>query len=147
MDRIAAHVHQRDVVAIVGLVIVGIEAEPLGADRMVLGRQQLGGPLVLHDATDLVAHEFRGGVVGLLVHQQVGVGIEVADAAAFLPLGLVGPVALLFGNFECRLGGLGMAADGEGRVGCGGAPRRILGLVAALTLGLHRTVARRQAEI
>ena len=32
---------------------------------------------------------------GLLVHQQIGVGIEVADAAAFLPLGLVGRVALV----------------------------------------------------
>ena len=82
-----------------------------------------------------------------LVHQQIGVGVEVADAAAFLPLGLVGGVALGFRHLERRLGRPGIAADGEGRV-VGRAPaRRILGLVLALALGLHRPVARRQAEI
>jgi hypothetical protein len=37
LDGIAAHIDERDVVAIISLVIVGIEAEPLGADRMILG--------------------------------------------------------------------------------------------------------------
>ena len=147
LDRIAAHIDQHDVVAIVGLVIVRIEAEPLGADRVILRRQQLGRRLVLHDDADLVAGELRGRVVGLLVHQKIGVGVEVADAAALLPLGLVGGVALLLGGFEGRLGRPRIAADREGRV-VGGAPAgRILRLVAALALFLHRRVARRQAEI
>ena len=37
LDWLASDIHQGDVVAIVGLVIVGIEDEPLGADRMVVG--------------------------------------------------------------------------------------------------------------
>ena len=114
---------------------------------MVLGRQQFGGALVLHDGADLVAHELRSGVVRLLVHQEVGVGVEVADAAAFLPLRLVGLVALVFRHVERRTGRLGMAADGERRVGRRGAARRVVRLVPLLALGLHRPIARRQAEV
>ena len=139
---------RRDVVAVVGLVVVGIEAEPLGADRMVLGRQQFAGALVLHDGADLVAHELRGGVVRLLVHQQVGVGIEVADAAAFLPLRLVGLVALVFRQHRAPTWS---AWDGRAMAnGVSAAAARRAGysaLCLLLALGLHRPVARRQAEV
>src|SRR5262249_14848084 len=131
-DRVAAHVDQGDIVAVESLVVAGIEAEPFGADRMVLGGQELGGARILDDAADLVAHELRRRVVGLLVHQKVVIGIEVADAAALLPLGLVGRGALVFGNVARRLGRLGMPADRERRVGGGTPARRILGLVCAL---------------
>ncbi len=40
LDRVRLYIHQRHVVAVVGLVIIGIETQPLGADRMVFRRQQ-----------------------------------------------------------------------------------------------------------
>src|SRR3954469_3952880 len=37
LDRLASDVDQADVVAVIRLVVVGIEDEPLGADRVVVG--------------------------------------------------------------------------------------------------------------
>jgi hypothetical protein len=64
--------------------------QPLGADRMIGGPQQLGRHGVLHDRADLVAHEIRRGPVRRLVQQQILEGIEEADAAALVPLRLGG---------------------------------------------------------
>ena len=147
LDGIGAHPDQRHVRPVVGLVVMRIEAQALGADRMVVGRQQLGGLPILHHGTDLVAHELRGRVVGLLADQQIGVGIKVADRAALGPLGLVDPGALLGRGLERLLRRLGIAAYCERRTHCCRPARGILRLVCAFLLFAHRAVAGRQAEV
>ena len=63
LDRPASDIDQGDVVAIVGFVIVGIEDEPLGADRMVVGAQQFGRLRILDRRVNLPANKLRCGVV------------------------------------------------------------------------------------
>jgi hypothetical protein len=55
-DRRASDIYQCNVVAIVRLIVVGIENEPLGADWMIIGAQQLRRLGVLDRSTDLPAH-------------------------------------------------------------------------------------------
>ena len=78
---------------IVGLKIVGIDAEALAAEDIVRA-QQLGGRRILHDAADFTAGEIGDGVVGSLFEQQIAIGAEERQAAA-LPGFLILPVALL----------------------------------------------------
>ena len=59
LDWLASDIDQGDVVAIVGLVIVGIEDEPLGADRMVVGAQQFGRLGVLDGGANLPADKLK----------------------------------------------------------------------------------------
>ena len=56
-DRLASDIDQGDVVAIVGLVVVGIENQPFGADRMIVRTQQLCGSWILDGGADLLAYE------------------------------------------------------------------------------------------
>ena len=66
-DRILVQVDEPDVRQVVGLVVVGVEARALGAERVVRRAQRLGGLGVLHDRADLVADELGQRVVGGLV--------------------------------------------------------------------------------
>ena len=95
LDRRARGVDQRDVVAVERLVVVRVEDQALGADRVIGGAQQLGRPRVLDGLPDAVADELCRRLIRLFVQQQVVVGVEEADAAAGSPLGGVGGVALL----------------------------------------------------
>lgn len=85
-----ARSHQRDVVAIVRLIVVGIENKPLGADRVIVRAQQFRGLRILDGGADFPAHEFGRRFVRLLVDQQIGVRVQKADAAALGPFCLVG---------------------------------------------------------
>ena len=71
LDRHAPGIDQGHVVAVEGLVVAGVEAQALGADRVVAWREQLGDLRVVDDLADLGAHELGGGVVGLPVGGQV----------------------------------------------------------------------------
>ena len=66
-----ADVDERDVVAVVGLVVVDVDAEPLGAERIGVRREQLRDLGVVDDLADLRADELGGRLVRLLVEQQV----------------------------------------------------------------------------
>ena len=68
-DRLASDIYQCDIVAIVCLVVVGIKNEPLGADRMIVGAEQVRGLGILDRGADFLAHELRGRFVGLVVNQ------------------------------------------------------------------------------
>ena len=147
LDRCAADVDQRDVVAIVGLVIVGIEDEPLRSDRVIIGAEQLRRPRVLDGGADPLAHEVRSRIVGRLVHQEVVVGIEIADAAALLPFCRIHSPPLVLRRFERRLLGRRIPGDAEGRL-VGRTPALgIFGLVLALLLGIEWSVAGGKAEV
>ena len=144
---IGSRVYQRDVVAVVRFVIIGIEAKALGADRMVLRRQPFRDRLVFDDAPDLVAHEFRCGVVGRLVHQDVGVGVEKTDAAAFGPFGFVLGLAFRRCRFQRGLGRGWKTGDAERGIVGRQTPFRVFRLVASLDVRVHWAVARGQAEV
>ena len=146
-DRIAFYIHQRDVVAVIGLVIVSIQAQALGADRMVLRRQDFRHCRIAHNAADFLAHELRSGVVRRLAHQQIGVRIKKADAAALGPFGFIGVLAVFLAYVQRRLGRRGMAGDTERRIQRSKASRFIFFLVLALFLGIQWRIAGRQAEI
>ena len=90
-------VYQCDVVAIVRLIIVGIENEPLRADWMIIGAQQLRRLGVLDRSADLPAHVLLRRFVGLFVDQQICKRIQEADAAALRPFCLGGVSPLLLG--------------------------------------------------
>ena len=88
--------------------------------------------MVLHDAADLIAHEFRGRVVRCLVHEDIGVGIQEADAAAFGPFGFVLGFPFLRGDVQRGFGGGREAGDAEGCVVGGQTAFGVLGFVLGL---------------
>ena len=100
LDRIGLDVNQRDVGAIVGRIVVGIDADPLRADRMIVGLQQLRHLGVVDDLGDPVADEVGGGVVGRLVQRDVVIG-RGEGQAALLPARAVAGLPL-FGRFLQR---------------------------------------------
>ena len=63
---VAAEIDQGDVVAVERLVVVGVDADALGAEGIVLGDERLGDGGVADRGADLGAEELGGGVVGLL---------------------------------------------------------------------------------
>src|ERR1700726_2628931 len=56
-DRLASYIYQCDVVAIVRLIVVRIENEPLGADWMIVGAEQLRRLGVLDRSADFPAYK------------------------------------------------------------------------------------------
>ena len=147
LDRRGAGIDEGHIVTVVGLVIVGIQAQALGADRMILRCQQFRDSLVFDDAADFVAYEFRCGVVGCLVHQDIVVGIKKTDAATLGPFGFVLDHAFLRGGLQRGLGRRRKAGDTERSVVCSQAPFGVFRLVARLDFLVRRAVAGGQAEI
>ena len=116
-DRIVAHVHQGHVVAVVGLEVVGIEADPLGADEVVVRRECVGHRRIAHDRTDLGPHELGSGVIGAPVGEQVLVEPREAGAAA-MPAGLISARAFIICVVKGAFGGqrdTGNAGRGHSR--------------------------------
>src|SRR4030095_2667946 len=76
------------------LVVARVDAHALGADRIVLGQEDLGYRRVLNHGADLLAAELGGRVIGVLVEQQVDIGRGEAQAAALPPLLVLAPPLL-----------------------------------------------------
>src|SRR5947209_179573 len=57
LDRFLPQIHQRDVGTVVGRIVVGIEAGPLGAEWMVVRAQCRGSFGVLHHGADLFVNQ------------------------------------------------------------------------------------------
>ena len=100
-DRVRAKVYQRHILTVIGLVVVRINAQPLGPDRVTGGQQRLGGLRIVDGLANLVAHELGGGIVGFLA------GVEIAERGqemqtAALPAGLVGALAIFRRDREDR---------------------------------------------
>jgi hypothetical protein len=124
-------VHVRPVV---GLVVAGVQARALGADR-VLGAEVVGDVLVLDDLVDLAVDPPLGRVVGLLAGRQVDEGGEQVDQAAALPRGLEDRIPLGVGDFQRRPG-----RGGDRHAGPGLALRLPVRRIVGLAVGdLRRT--------
>ena len=85
-------------VAVVGRVIVGVDAGPLAAD-VVVGREQLRHRRVAHRLANLGADELGRRVVGLRSREEIGERAQEADAAG-APALFVDGVALLRPHVE-----------------------------------------------
>jgi hypothetical protein len=142
LDRRAAHVHQRDVGAVVGVVVAGVDAQPLAADR-VHRAQACGHRRVAHDGADLAAHELGARLVGAQVGQRVDEGPEQAEAAD-LPALLEQRLALGIGDRQRgQRVRRQLAAEAGAHAAVARAKARVVGLDARLALGVERSVARR----
>src|SRR3981081_783591 len=104
---------------------------------MIGWAEQLRGLRILDRGADPLAHELGRGVVGGLVHQQVVVGIKVADAAALGPFRRIGATPLLLRRLERRLLRWRKTGDAERRIVGRAAALGILGFVLAFLLGIE----------
>ena len=83
-----------------GLPVAGVDAEPLATDDLI--RSELpSGVRVADDLVELLPYELGGGVVGVLVEQQVVERAEEREAAA-RPPALVLCAPLLLGDLVRR---------------------------------------------
>src|SRR5262249_37770783 len=71
LDRRFIDIDQLDIVAIIDLVIEGLERQPAGAEAVIPGNQLLRNPLVLHALANLPRNEVADGRVRLAVDEDV----------------------------------------------------------------------------
>ena len=145
LDRARAQVDQLDVVAVERLVVVRVEAHPLGADGIGLAGQRQRDPGIVDDSAHLVAQELGERVVGALLDHEV---VEAADdvVAADRPARLV---ALETQRFGCGRGRFVMI-DPQRPVSTEpslGPQRRIVLLHGGDLAGIQRRVSRRHREV
>src|SRR6266540_1871845 len=82
LDGRCLQVDQGDIAAVEGGVVVGVDAQALGAQRIVPRQERLGDGGVADDRPDLGVEEIGRGIVGVLADEQVGEGRAEAEAAA-----------------------------------------------------------------
>src|SRR3954447_18254341 len=99
LDRLGTQVHQRDVVAVEGIEIVGVDRRGARCRGGIDIRKRLGGFWILDDLADLALDEFGSRVVRRLVEQHV-VEARAELQAAFLPRRLVDRLPLGFAHVE-----------------------------------------------
>ncbi len=102
-DRVLAQVDQAHVGEVVGLVVVAVQAGPLGADVVVRRTQRLGDLGVVHRGADLAVDEGAQRVVRLGVGEYVVEHPRDAQQFAGLPHRFVVSRALLVGHHERTL--------------------------------------------
>ena len=139
-DRLLPQVHQRDVGAVVGGVIVGIEAGSFGAERMVVRGQRFGRLRVLDDGADLLADQIAeqrvAAEVDALVGPELGQDVdEIAGGPRLLePLAAFGVAQL---PAHRRLLRIGNACE---------RPARLFAVGGAVAFQ-HRATVRRRSTI
>ena len=146
LDTLFAQVYQSDVVAVVSVVVAGVDADPLRSDRMVAGAQQRRNRRVTDDAANLRAHEVGGCVIGPFIHHQVIEGVHEIDTAT-LPAPLV--LAQTIRGADLMPFACAFLVDGAGRALLASlAPEfRVIVFPPTLVVVVHRHVARRNAEV
>ena len=102
-QRRLAQVDQVHVGPVERLVVAGVQAHPLGADRERARAQRLGHLGVVDDRADLVPDELGGGLVGGRVDQDVDVGADQRGQLTPVPGRLVPAGALLRRRGEPRI--------------------------------------------
>ena len=143
-QRLRAQVDQPHVRGVECGVVVGVEAQPFGADGKPVRAQQFSGVRVVHGAADLGADELREFVVGGRIAQHVGVEVENLQQFAELPGAFV--MLLAFGHTDRerrRLGALDRHTAGRGP--CRLAVGRLVGHPGEF-LVRERTVVRRDGK-
>ena len=147
-DGRAADVHQVDMGLVVGLIIMGVDAEALAPHRRV-GREQFGDFGVVDDVADLLAHEPGGEFVEFGQDHQPRGAVEEGEPTIF-------PVALEHGLEFLGAGhvfGVLIRRQREGvhdaeTLGPGlGAKLGVARLEGADFIGIQRAVARRDRVI
>ena len=83
LDRGLAHADQLHVGPVEGLKVVGVGADSLGSDRVVVGDEQLGDSRIVDDRANLLFVELAGLVVGLRVDHLVGERLGEQHTAEF----------------------------------------------------------------
>merc|ERR1719163_2052830 len=121
-ERVARNADELHVLAVEGLVVPRVDAHALRADLLPrLRAEELRDRLVLHEGADLAAHEVRGGLVGLVLQDQVVVAAAHEVHAALLPPELVLLAPLLLRDLEGRLRGV-LELNAEAGLERGGVP-------------------------
>ena len=142
-DRGLRDVDQRDVRPIERRVVAGIHAQALAADHL-LGRELRRERRIPHYLADLRAHELGGGLVRLVIEEQVAERGDEPESADPPPL-FVDPVALggvdLVGQHRVR-----REVGAERLRGIALAEARVVRLHLAHELGIERGVVRGDRE-
>ena len=71
LNRRAAQIDQRDIVTVIGLIIIRIDARPLGCIRKSFRSQIISRLLVLHRIADTLANKFRHFMIGRFIKLNV----------------------------------------------------------------------------
>src|ERR1700722_14545580 len=80
-DRIPADVDQPNILPVECRVVISISADPLGANRKVLGTQHFCSRLVDYNIANALAYKFGRRFVGAWIHQQVAKCTDKSRAA------------------------------------------------------------------
>ena len=133
LDRFGAHIDQGDIGPVVRSVIIGVEAQPLGAEGVVVRRQSRRNLGVFDDAANLFMDEPGDLPVGLEIAEQVA--IDDLDArSAELPGAFEPGLPLLLGHFGRH------QAGGDPRLDAAlGLPvQAVMGDIIGANFGLNR---------
>src|SRR5579885_28348 len=139
------HVHQGNILAVIRLVVSGIDADTLGADGMIMWHQQSGDLRVMHRLANLCAYKIRHVGVRFKIDANVRERCEhlkPSDCPHLLELFL----SLLRRDFEGRLL---VARDSEAccRFAVGLAELAVVRLDAGLFFWREGAIARRKAIV
>ncbi|MBP49882.1 MAG: hypothetical protein CL396_07360 [Acidiferrobacteraceae bacterium] len=94
-------IDQSHIVAVVGFVVICIENQSLGANRMCRWCQQVSHFRVVHFLTNFLSRKVRGRVIGCFVGEKVVKGKKETDATALFPLSLIDPIPFISRNLQC----------------------------------------------
>ena len=112
-DRFFAQIGQTDIRAIIGIVVVGIDADALGADRIVARHQLARGLCVLDSFDDFFPDEVSDDLIGGLVPHDVVEGVEEVGASGGPPA-LHLRATLGLGDFKRRARSIVVEHGGSG---------------------------------
>src|SRR5882757_2069773 len=145
-DRRVRDIHQLDIVAVVDLVIEGLERHAAGAKAVVFRDQLVRDPLVLDALANLSRDKIADGRIRLAVDQDVP-EITLPDAEATLAIEFfIERLAFRVGDLEraARIGRMDEAGEGflatAEHLG-------IAGLYAGLRVGIDPTVVQRRGPV
>ena len=145
-DRILAQVDQAHVRKVEGLVVVGVDARPLGAVEVVLRAERFRRLGIAHDRADLAAQELAHGLIRLGVGADVGERPAEREEIAGLVRLLVLGQALRRGHLQRPQRGHVSRDAGAGHPG-GFAVGAGIRVERRLLRGRHRPVLGRPGEV
>ena len=143
---LGAQVHQPHIGPVVGGEVAGVQAGPLGADRVVAGAQQPGQLGVADLGADFFAHHLGDDGVGLGKEDLVGEDVQDRDQFAGRPSGLEA-LAFELGRREAAHHLGGRVRHARARPFAGMAVGAAVGLPGGAALGRHRPVAGRDRVV
>ncbi len=101
-QRVTLQVHQPHMGQIERGMVVGVQAQPFGADRIAGGAQRVGRLRIVHGGANLAADEVGKVIVGRPIGHHVGVEVEHLQQFAALPGAFVSLLAFVGRHRERR---------------------------------------------